>query len=101
MSDLNRREAIAALIAVPAAAVLHPTRYGLMTVRRWQAEGHVGKRVLLNGIDITNVCRWFNDETGEAECFVMGADGNFIYRPEIDDVEKEIRTGVITVRPRP
>lgn len=43
----------------------------LMTVDRWVEEGFRDRhaRVFLDGIDITNRCVWFNQKTGEAECF--------------------------------
>lgn len=72
---MNRRDAIKALIAVPAAAAgltgaVQPCAvFGFMTVERWHSEGHSGKRVLLNGVDVTDRCRWFDDRLDAAELY--------------------------------
>jgi hypothetical protein len=64
----TRRGFVALLAALPALRQ-RPRGYGAMDVYRWQAEGHMGKRVLCDGEDITDRCDWFNDETGEARVF--------------------------------
>lgn len=50
---------------------------GEMSIYRWFAFWfEIGASVLLNGKDITNVCRGFDDITGEAECLVTDGYGD-------------------------
>lgn len=66
----NRREVLQLLGAIPIFGILRgsePRVYGYMDVDRWAAEGHRGKSVLCNGVDITDRCRSFDDRIGEAE----------------------------------
>jgi hypothetical protein len=76
-------------------------RYGYMDVDRWHAmKDWRHKRVLINGRDITDGCKWFDDVTGEACRFLRNANGNFYLgidgRPATEVLRGEIR--VIDVR---
>lgn len=68
-----------------------------MDVDRWHVEGHFGKRVLLDGEDITSRCIFFDDEQGVAECWKVGVDGE----PVLTDGDLVFETlhGKIEVRP--
>lgn len=70
-------------------------KYGPMDVDRWFAEGHFGKRVLCNGVDITDGCTFFDDVKGEAVRFVKDSSGNFVMN--IDEPLKEMLRGRIEV----
>lgn len=68
---------------------------GLMTIERWFAENRYGQRVVLNGLDVTNRCRWFNDETGEAELLVYDESGAAVI--DGDHMKTELVHGAIEV----
>ncbi len=96
---MNRRELLFAFIAIPAVSTdgsATPSSIGYMDVHRWRAEGYFpNARVLLNGVDITDRCRWFDDTTGEACCNVMPT--HLPTRIADSGVRTEILTGVIEV----
>lgn len=72
-------------------------KLGLMTVRRWQDEGHFGSRVLCDGIDITDRCRAFDDIQGWALVFVADDAGRPMLRRD-GDLATETLVGSIEVR---
>lgn len=77
-------------------SALRVTRtYGPMDVDRWFNEGHAGKRVLCNGVDITDRCEFFDDRQGMAVCHVFGPEGHVIV--DVDDLRKETIYGRIEV----
>lgn len=96
---MNRRTFVGNLVAV--AAALHigrVRRYGYMDVDRWFSEGHHGKCVLFNGVDITDRCSEFDDVKGYAVCFVHDSEGRpFVSPISPDELAKEILTGRIEV----
>lgn len=56
--------------------------YGYVDVDRWfRIPGHERMSVLLDGRDITDGCIWFNDVTGEAECYKRDVAGEFYSEP--------------------
>jgi hypothetical protein len=73
---------------------------GYMDVNRWNDEGRRvrGDRVFIDGRDITNRCRWFDDTTGEVYCFKHGPDGRPYRDPDHrDQAAHEILRGRVTV----
>jgi hypothetical protein len=92
---MNRREAMFSwLMALPMA--MRRQVFGPMPVDRWMSEGHYGKRVFCNGVEITDRCVFFDDERGYAECYRH----NTLGKPWFDgvDVAKEVIWGRIEVR---
>lgn len=52
------------------------TKYGRVDLAHWRTmPGHEKRRILMNAVDITDRCVWFNDQTHEALCFVLDANG--------------------------
>lgn len=105
---MERREALKRLLlgatVAPAAVggLQVPTEmkvyYGAMTPDRWHAEGFHARqaRVLIDGVDITPRCRWFDDRTGEA-CVLTGQPPSMVKATGAAEVETRILRGVITV----
>lgn len=69
---------------------------GLVTLDRWFSEFGYDYAVLLDGVDISYGCVWFNDETGEACCLKRDSNGQF-YRNDCEDNFDEILHGVVRV----
>lgn len=77
---MNRREMFKRVAGVVGAVSVagvetsgtpQPAVCGRMTPARWHAEGfYPNWCVRLDGVDITNRCRWFDDRTGEACVFM-------------------------------
>lgn len=77
---MTRRGFVAGVVALVAMVPCTRTarkHVGYMDVERWFRENRHHQKVLLNGHDITDGCVWFNDITGEAECFKRNAAGEF------------------------
>ena len=68
-------------------------KLGQMTLQRWFDEGHFGKRVFLDGVDITDRCRSFDDQEGIAVLLKEP-----IEIDEDDQPEIETRQGHIVVK---
>lgn len=99
---MNRRSfvgAVVALLSVPRLAMAKQTKYGHMDTDRWFQEGHFGKRVFCDGIEITDRCREFDDVKGCAVCFVMDENSlNVIHPTRPDEALTECLHGRIEVR---
>lgn len=73
------------------------THVGDMDVYRWWPFWQrIGARVLFNGQDVTNRCRWFNDITGHCELTTMDDQGRPIVSRD-GDIASQLLTGCVQV----
>lgn len=68
-------------------------KLGLMTPETWIAQGHLGRRVLLDGVDVTDRCTRFDDIDGWAELTPDPLELN-----DEGELDVEIHRGVVEVR---
>jgi hypothetical protein len=87
------------LTVTPEPRVLAAPRYGWMDAARWHSAGHyiAGRRVYLDGHDVTNDCTQFHDEEGWVELLVRDANGRAQWT-RAEGVRRETRYGRVTVR---
>jgi hypothetical protein len=66
---VTRRFLFKCLAGLPLLGLAMGQGYGHMTIDRWCSDGHLGKRVLVDGSDITGRCTEFDDHEGWAMVF--------------------------------
>lgn len=71
----------------PAGVPATPRKFGAVDFERWRKLGLMGGRVLVDGVDVTDRCRWFNDINGRAECYALNEQGRPFVRDDAAEIE--------------